>query len=234
MTTSAEQLAHNLHVVRRRIAAAAGKAGRDPGEIRLIAASKTMPAGQVAQAMTAGQQDFGENYLQELLDKQELLGDRQPEWHFIGHLQSNKAKQAAGRFAWLHTLDNLRLAEKLSAAVPSAQQALNVLLQVNVANDPSKYGLMTDQVLPFAETLLNSSLPGIRLRGLMTIGRQAASRDERRAEFINLRELAGACGRSLGAGYFTELSMGMSDDFEMAIEEGATMVRIGSLIFGAR
>ena len=231
---SAGRIRDNLLEVQRRIAAAATSSGREPGSIRLIAVSKFMPAEAVASALAAGQYRFGENYLQDALHKQEQLHDSRIEWHYIGHLQTNKARQAAGKFSWLHTLDNLRLAERIAAALPGTGQPLDTLLQVNVANDPEKHGLRSDDVARFAEALLRADLPGIRLRGLMTIGRQQAGLDERRAEFAALRTLLEQCGRQFGEQYFTELSMGMSEDYEAAIAEGATMVRIGSAIFGAR
>jgi len=229
-----EALHANLAEIRRRIRAAATGAGRNPDEIRLIAVSKYVPAGVLAAAMAAGQFRFGENYLQEALQKQALLDDGRAEWHFIGHLQTNKARQAAGRFSWLHSLDSLRLVERLSAAMPDSDRPLNVLLQVNIADDPGKAGLQPAGVLPFAESLLEAARPGIRLRGLMTIGRQYADAGERLADFAALRRLSEHCGERLGREHFTELSMGMSDDFESAIREGSTMLRIGSAIFGAR
>lgn len=234
LSPSADRIRDNLLEVHRRISAAAVSSGRDPGSIRLIAVSKFMPTEAVASALAAGQYRFGENYLQEALHKQQQLPDSRIEWHFIGHLQTNKARQAAGRFGWLHTLDNLRLAERIAAALPGSGPALNTLLQVNVADDPEKHGLRSGDVARFAEALLRAGLPGIRLRGLMTIGRQQAAPGQRRAEFAALRRLSEQCGRQFGAQYFTELSMGMSEDYELAIAEGATMVRIGSAIFGAR
>jgi pyridoxal phosphate enzyme (YggS family) len=230
----ADRIRHNLHLVRQRIAATAAASGRDPGSIRLIAVSKFVPAATLRHALAAGQRSFGENYLQEALGKQAQLPDGRIEWHYIGHLQTNKARQAAGKFAWLHTLDNLRLAERLATAMSTSGQTLNTLLQVNVAGDPDKHGLPVGDVLRFAETLLRAERPGIRLHGLMTIGRQQAGPDARRAEFAALRELSESCGRALGQRYFCELSMGMSEDYTLAIAEGATMLRIGSAIFGAR
>jgi PLP dependent protein len=224
----------NLADIRQRVELAATAAGRNPDEIRLIAVSKFVPAEALSEAMRAGQFRFGENYLQEALEKQALLNNNRAEWHFIGHLQTNKAKQAAGKFSWLHGLDNLKLAERLSAALPDSDEPLNVLLQVNIADDPGKSGLQPADVLPFAESLLEAVQSGIRLRGLMTIGRQHAGVNERCADFAALRTLSEQCGERLGRDYFSELSMGMSDDFELAIREGSTMLRIGSSIFGAR
>jgi len=164
------------------------------------------------------------------------LQDPLNEWHFIGHLQSNKAKLIPQHFDWLHTLDSLKLARRLSEGTVRAGNRLNTLLQVNMANDPDKYGLNPDpdSIYPFIESLLRADLPGIRLRGLMTIGRRHAHADETRKTFAALRTLAQACTDHFGAAYFTELSMGMSNDYELAIAEGATMVRIGSALFGPR
>lgn len=234
MPVTAVEIAANLDAIRARIRTAAAAAGRDADTIRLIAVSKRMPAEYVRMAMNAGQFRFGENTVQDALTKQTLIDDPRTEWHFIGHLQTNKAKAIPGRFAWLHTLDSLKLARHLSGAALETGYVINVLLQVNVAGDPAKYGLHTAQVPPFTEELLAADLAGIRLRGLMTIGRQEATAAVRRAEFAALRSLAADCATRFDAESFGELSMGMSDDFELAIAEGATMVRVGSSIFGAR
>ncbi len=188
----------------------------------------------VRAAMSAGQHCFGENTLQGARSKQALLDDPLNEWHFIGHLQSNKAKSIPENFEWLHTLDSLKLANKLSAGAIRSDNTLNVLLQVNIANDPGKYGLSVASIYPFVDELLQTDLAGIRLRGLMTIGRRNASADETRADFAALRKLGEACAERFDAHHFTELSMGMSNDFEIAIAEGATIIRVGSAIFGQR
>lgn len=234
MTLTAGDIAASLADIRSRIGSAAARAGRNPGEIRLIAVSKRMPAEYVRMAMEAGQFCFGENTVQDAQTKQALIDDPRTEWHFIGHLQTNKVKAIPGRFAWLHTLDTLKLANHLSGAALDAGQTVNVLLQINVANDPAKFGLPARQLIPFVDKLLESELAGIRLRGLMTIGRRDAAQDARRTEFAALRELAHSCAGRFGDTLFGELSMGMSEDFELAIAEGATMVRVGSAIFGAR
>lgn len=234
MPASASQIRDNLAAIHARIRAAAGSAGRDADTIRLIAVSKYMPAETVRLAMEAGHFCFGENFVQEALAKQALIDDPRTEWHFTGHLQTNKAKLIPGNFDWLHTLDSLKLARKLSAAAAAARQSLNVLLQVNIAADPDKHGLAAEQVLSLAESLLEAGLPGIVLRGLMSIGSQQATLDERRAEFQAMHELSESCAQRLGRQHFDQLSMGMSDDFEMAIAAGATMIRIGTAIFGER
>jgi pyridoxal phosphate enzyme (YggS family) len=237
MSLSASAIHQNIAIARERMHTAARAAGRNPDDIRLIAVSKYMSAETVHKAMQAGQHCFGENKIQEAQTKLALIKDIEDaanEWHFIGHLQTNKAKLIAGRFSWLHTLDSLKLAKKLSDNVARASTSLNILLQVNIANDPDKFGLSADAVCPLAEQLLAADYPGIRLQGLMTIGRRDADLAERRADFSALRELGSHCAERLGADYFSQLSMGMSGDFEAAIAEGATMVRIGSLIFGPR
>lgn len=227
-------IAGNLEHIRQRIDAAARRAGRSADDIRLIAVSKRMPAESVAAAIVAGHRCFGENTLQDAASKLQLFDDPAIEWHFIGHLQSNKASAVAEKFDWLHTLDSVKLANKLAGHRPQQAHPLGVLLQVNIARDPAKYGLLPEAVYSVTDALLNTALPGISLEGLMTIGQQGANESQRRAEFSALRELGADCAIRFGREHFRELSMGMSDDFELAIAEGATMVRVGSSIFGSR
>ena len=234
MHRPAADIPRNLAAIRERIRAAAATAGRRPEDIRLIAVSKYMPADHVRQAMDAGQHCFGENTVQDARSKQALIDHPENEWHFIGHLQTNKAKFLPGHFDWLHTLDSHRLAGRLSEQAVRLAGSIKVLLQINIAGDPDKFGLPPAEVFRFVDELLQSDLAGIRLRGLMTIGRRDATLEERRGDFTALRELGDACARRFGSERFSELSMGMSGDFESAIIEGATMVRIGSSIFGQR
>jgi pyridoxal phosphate enzyme (YggS family) len=234
MSESLPDISGNIERIRERIRQAAVAAGRDPDEVHLIAVSKYMPVEYVRQAMRAGHYIFGENTLQDATQKLASISDSRLEWHFIGHLQSNKARFIPGNFHWLHTLDSHKLARKLSDAWNDGQPPLQVLLQVNIANDPRKYGLPPDSAGRFVEELLQQELPGICLRGLMTIGREHAAPGERRQDFIALRRLRDKIAASLPVDGFTELSMGMSDDFEIAIAEGATMIRVGSSIFGPR
>jgi len=234
MPESSPDISGNLERIHARIRRAAAAAGRDPAEIRLIAVSKYMPVEFIRQAMRAGQYIFGENTLQDATGKLSAISDPRLEWHFIGHLQSNKAKLVPGNFHWLHTLDSLKLAKKLSDAWDGKQQPLQVLLQVNIANDPRKYGLAPDSTARLAADLQQLELPGITLRGLMTIGHEHASPQERRHDFAALQQLRDEIAIHLGTESFSELSMGMSDDFEIAITEGATMIRVGSSIFGPR
>jgi pyridoxal phosphate enzyme (YggS family) len=234
MPETIPDISGNIEHIRQRIRQAAVAAGRNPGEIRLIAVSKYMPVEYLHQAMRAGHYIFGENTLQDATMKLAAIPDPRLEWHFIGHLQSNKARFIPGNFHWLHTLDSHKLARKLSDAWHAGQQPLQVLLQVNIANDPRKYGLSPELTQRFVKELLQQELPGIRLRGLMTIGREHAAPEERRQDFIALRRLRDEIAASLPVDSFTELSMGMSDDFEIAVAAGATMVRVGSSIFGPR
>jgi len=234
MTRTIPPIRENLLAIKERISSAATAAGRDSADVKLIAVSKYMPVDWIAAAIEAGQFVFGENTVQDALDKLPLMQDKRTEWHFIGHLQGNKAKYIPGHFSWLHTLDELKLAQRLSRLAESSGAVVNTLIQVNISADPDKFGLPKDAVFDFVESLLTADLQGLRLRGLMNIGSRTASEVERRREFSGLRELGGACASRFGDGCFGELSMGMSDDFELAIAEGATMVRVGSSIFGPR
>jgi pyridoxal phosphate enzyme (YggS family) len=234
MPGSHSDIQAGLQAVRERIRIAAGSAGRNPEEIRLIAVSKTVSCADIQLAIDAGQHVFGESTVQESLTRNALMRNPANEWHFIGHLQTNKVRHIPGRFAWLHTLDSLKLARKLSGHAETVGVTVNSLLQVNVADDPNKFGVQTDAVFTFVDELLAAALGGIELRGLMTIGRFESSVDETRRAFARLRELRDACALRFGAGMFRELSMGMSGDFEIAIAEGSTMVRVGSAIFGDR
>jgi pyridoxal phosphate enzyme (YggS family) len=222
--------AERLQAVRQRIAAAAIAAGRNPDDIRLIAVSKTFPAEAIRAAFAAGQRAFGENYLQEALDKMQLLSDLPLEWHHIGPIQSNKTRPIAERFDWAHGVDRIKIAERLSAARPSDRPPLQVCIQVNIGGEDTKSGVAPEEVAGLAEAI--GPLSRIRLRGLMTIPRPEAGPAAQRAQFRMLRELRDRLiGRGIG---MDTLSMGMSDDLEAAIAEGATMVRVGRAIFGER
>lgn len=234
MPLTADDIKEHLAAIRARMHLAASQAGRSANDIRLIAISKYMPAEYVQHAMSAGQHCFGENTLQDALTKQALIDNPENEWHFIGHLQSNKAKKIPGNFDWLHTLDSIKLASRLSESALDSACVLNTLLQVNIAGDPDKFGLPVDSVPRFIDSLLNAELKGIQLCGLMTIGRRDASLDQRRSDFSALRDLRDNCLTQFDLPLFKELSMGMSGDFEAAIAEGATMIRVGSEIFGRR
>jgi len=195
--------------------------------------SKTQPQAAIQSLVDLGVRDFGESQVQEALQKIEHFRDAALTWHFIGHLQSNKTRYMAGWFQWIHSVDSIRLVRRLAQAGPGGQAPLKLLLQVNVAQDPAKHGLSPQELYPAVEQLLAQPLPGIQLCGLMTIGLLAADDYRTRASFAALRDLLEGCRQRFGDS-FRELSMGMSDDFEVAIEEGATMVRVGTALFGAR
>jgi pyridoxal phosphate enzyme (YggS family) len=227
-------IADNLHKVRQALAAAARQAQRDPASIRLLAVSKTMPATAIEAAIGAGQTEFGENTMQDALRKIPLFQGRGLNWHFIGHLQSNKVKLIPGHFSWVHSIDSLALARKLSQACEHHGVPVNALLQVNVSGEVSKYGVAPTELYALIEELLAAKLPAIAWRGLMTLGRLDASDDELRSCFAQLRTLRDGCVARFGLKDFSELSMGMTQDFPLAIAEGATIVRIGTAIFGPR
>lgn len=214
-----------------RIARAAASAGRDPADVRLLAVGKTFPAEAIRAVYALGQRAFGENYVQEGTAKADALSDLPGiEWHLIGPLQSNKAAMAASRFAWVHTVDRLKIAERLSAARSPDAPPLQVCVQVNVSFEASKSGVRPAETVPLAKSV--AALPRLRLRGIMGIPEPTDDTDRRRREFRQLRECLDAC-RAAGLPADT-LSMGMSADLEDAIAEGATLVRVGTSIFGAR
>ncbi len=220
-----------LQMVRARIVQAAVRAGRDPGSVRLLAVSKQQPAALVRAAATAGQTEFGENYVQEGIDKVAALADVPGlAWHFIGQLQGNKTREVAETFDWVHTVDRERIASRLSAQRPGDAAPLQVLLQVRLADEPGKGGVTPMAVPALAAAV--AALPRLRLRGLMCIPPPATDLAAQRQPFRQLRELLeslNAAGHALDT-----LSMGMSDDLEAAVLEGATIVRVGTAIFGRR
>ena len=217
--------------VKRRIAEYELKYAREPGSVQLLAVSKTQPAERVREAFGYGQRAFAENYLQEALAKQTALTDCAIEWHFIGPIQSNKTRDIAAHFDWVHTVERIKIAERLNEQRPSARGPLNVLIQINLSGEASKSGVVLAEVPALARAI--AALPNLRLRGLMTIPAPASSLDAQRLVF---RQLAAARDQLLTQGHVNcqQLSMGMSADFEAAIAEGATYVRIGTDIFGAR
>jgi pyridoxal phosphate enzyme (YggS family) len=222
-------IAANLQAVKGRIRDAARAAGRDEREITLLAVSKTWPASAVRLAWDAGQAAFGENYAQEGTQKVAELADLGLEWHFIGPIQSNKTAQIAANFRWVHGVDRLKIAERLSAA-RSGKTPLEICLQVNVSGEASKGGVAPTDVSELAAAV--AKLPNLRLRGLMTIPEPGLDKSAQRRPFAQLRGLK----EELAARGFVmdTLSMGMSDDFEVAIAEGSTLVRVGTAIFGQR
>jgi PLP dependent protein len=210
-----------------RMNAAAARAGHS---VTLLAVGKTKPAAAIAALAALGQRDFGENYVQEALAKQRALADPTLRWHLIGPLQSNKCRDVAGHFDWLQTLDREKLIELLNRFRPAAAPPLNVLIQVNVDDEASKSGCAPDAIAPLAGRI--AAAPRLVLRGLMAIPRPEPDFERRRAAFRRMRRLYDEL-RTIHRSVDT-LSLGMSDDFELAIEEGATMVRIGTALFGSR
>ncbi|GAB3244108.1 pyridoxal phosphate-binding protein [Chitinimonas naiadis] len=214
-----------------RIAGALQAAGRSPGECSLLAVSKTFPASVVRLCYAAGQRAFGENYVQELVEKTAQLADLDDlEWHFIGPLQSNKTRQVAELAQWVHGVDRLKIAERLSAQRPAHLPALNICVQVNVSGEDSKSGCLPGEAIALAQAV--ARLPGLRLRGLMCIPEPSDDVATLARQFAILRELKTALAAS-GLPLDT-LSMGMSADLELAIAEGSTLVRVGTALFGAR
>ena len=225
------QIAVNLIQVRERIELAALAAKREPEEIQLMAVSKLFPASAVEEAMHAGQTCFGENYVQEGVEKIQQLVKLRPwlEWHFIGPLQSNKTKEVAHNFDWVESIDRLKIAERLSVQRLELPETLplQVCVQVNVSNEDSKSGVLIEEAVALCDAV--AQLPGLTLRGLMAI--PAPSADPVEALFMQIQQ---ARLDDRGYAYFDTLSMGMSDDLEAAIAEGSTLVRIGTAIFGQR
>ena len=226
-------ISHNLESVHTRIADAARKSGRPPESVRLIAVSKEITDDKIIEARKAGAVLFGENKVQEALDKIERLAGENIRWHFIGHLQKNKVKQVVGRFEMIHSIDSLELAEAVHKKSMDLGVMTPVLVQVNISGEESKFGISPGEL----EGLLRpvSRLPGIRVEGLMTIPPFDPDPEKSRPYFVRLRELRDRCaGLVIENISMDELSMGMSNDFEVAVEEGATMVRVGTAIFGPR
>lgn len=220
-------IAENIAKVGVRIREAAQASQRDFATVGLLAVSKTKPAAAIREAHAAGVTDIGENYLQEALDKQVHLADLALTWHFIGPIQSNKTRPIAEHFAWVHSVDRLKIAERLSDQRPPELAPLNICLQVNVSGEDSKSGCQPDELAALAQAV--TQLPNLRLRGLMTIPEPTDDVSAQRAAFARLRALRD--GLNLG---LDTLSMGMSHDLEAAIAEGATWVRVGTALFGER
>jgi len=226
---SPAEAASRLSAVRTRMAEAAARAGRDPGEVTLLGVSKTFPVGMIKVYAQAGLPDFGESYIQEARDKAAELDGFKPEprWHFIGHLQTNKAKYAAPLFSVIHSLDDLGLARDLNRRAEALERTISVYIQVNVAGEDTKNGLAPAELPAFLEAL--TPLTSLKPLGLMTMPPYDPDPEVSRPHFAALREL-----RDQHAPHLSGLSMGMSGDFEVAIEEGATIIRVGTTLFGVR
>ena len=217
-------------VLDQRVVSSARMAGREPSEIKLLAVSKTQSAGTIRSLAELGQKSFGENYLQEAIDKIHQLSGLGLEWHYIGQMQRNKTSAVAENFDWVQSIDRPVIAERLSSQRPVELGDLNVCIQVRMSDEKGKGGIPPEQVSALAEII--ASLPKIKLRGLMAIPENTHDKDKQRQSFREMNEVY----TQLQTGYDTvdTLSMGMSGDFELAIEEGSTMVRIGTLLFGPR
>lgn len=220
-------IAENISTLAERIRSAAQAVQRDPASVGLLAVSKTKPASDLREAYNAGLRDFGENYLQEALGKQAELSDLPLIWHFIGPIQSNKTRAIAENFAWVHSVDRLKIAQRLSEQRPPELPPLNVCIQVNVSGEASKSGCSPEDLPALAQAI--SALPNLKLRGLMAIPEPTDDRDEQNASFAAVSTLQAQLGLPLDT-----LSMGMSHDLEAAIAQGATWVRVGTALFGAR
>ncbi len=229
-------IADNLHRVQQKIKYCAEQSGRNSSDIQLVAVSKTRSLSEVQSVVALGQTTFAENTIQDAMSKiPHLSNELAMEWHFIGHLQSKKAGKIPGYFQWVHSVDSIKLAQKLSSAMLENYQhaVLNCLIQVNVSGEESKYGLTPEQLKDFLQQISTLALPCLQWRGLMTIGVRGDEQKTRKV-FAQLRALQKSCRAEFALENFDQLSMGMSDDYCLAIEEGATIVRVGTSIFGER
>ena len=228
-----ENIRENIESIRKRIADAAKRAGRDADEIKLIAVTKTVDVDKVEEAIAAGALDAGENKPQELARKYEVLGDK-IRWHQIGSLQTNKVKYIIDKVCMIHSLDREGLAEEIDKRANKIGRVIDCLVQVNISGEESKHGMSREEVEPFVR-LVAEKYPNIKIKGLMTMAPFDAERNEIRKVFRDLKELSDEINNmNIGNVEMNELSMGMTNDFEIAVEEGATMVRVGTAIFGKR
>lgn len=227
-----DDLPARLATVRQRIAEAAGRAGRDAAEVGIVAVTKKHPIEAIEAAEAAGLRDLGENRVQELAAKVEALRDRDLRWHLIGHLQRNKARDAVDLADLIHSVDSPRLARKLSREAEEAQRAVSILIQVNTSGEESKGGFEGDGVVEQIAEVCD--LPGLRVQGLMTMAPFVDDETILRATFRRTREIAERASDAISGFESRHLSMGMSNDFEIAIEEGSTLVRLGTVLFGER
>ena len=228
-----DEIAASLSAVRKRLARALERAGRLPSSARLVAVSKTRPAEDVRAAFDAGQAEFGENRVQEALEKIGATSDIPITWHLVGHLQSNKARRAAGAFGWIHSIDSVDLLKRVDAAAEEAGRRPELLVQVDLAGEPTKHGAQAETWLALFEAA--SACRAARVAGLMLLPPFTPDPEDARPYFRRLRALRDElAGRGVPPAMLGELSMGMSHDFEVAVEEGATLVRVGTAIFGER
>lgn len=232
MAHSSNTVTARLRATQQRLNHALTAVERAADDALLLAVSKTRPAEEIREAYEAGQRAFGENYMQDALSKQPLLDDLAIEWHFIGALQSNKTREAAEHFDWVHTVDRVKVARRLDAQRPTNLQPLQVCLQVNISRDPNKAGVLPENAAAVVQEILK--LPHLTLRGLMTIPAKALDTSRRRTPFRELRALRDQLRAQFPRAPWDTLSMGMTADMDDAIAEGATIVRIGTAIFGER
>lgn len=224
-------ISKNICFIEQRIAQIASAAQRNPSQINLLAVSKTKPAELIREAHQQGLNHFGENYLQEALQKQMELVDLPLTWHFIGPIQSNKTKEIAEHFQWVHSVDRLKIAQRLSNQRPTALPPLNICLQVNISGEASKSGCLPEDIISLTKSIIG--LPNLLLKGFMSIPEPTDDKIKQQEAFAKLRHLQEQTNQELGINLDT-LSMGMSHDLEAAIMEGATWVRVGTAIFGER
>ena len=226
----------NIEVIRKRIEKAAIKVGRNPSDIKLIAVTKNVEPQNIIEAIEAGVVDFGENRVQELLNKANIIeekSDKNIKWHMIGHLQTNKVKYIVDKITMIHSLDSLKLAQEIDRKAQKLGKTIDVLIQVNIVEEVTKFGLKKYEVLDFVQMV--GSLKNIKVKGLMTIAPFAENPEQVRFVFSGLRKIfIDICRKNINNIDMKYLSMGMSNDFEIAIEEGANIVRIGTAIFGKR
>ena len=228
-----ESIKENLRVIQQKMAAACERSGRSISQVRLIGVTKTISPGSIREGVSAGIEILGENYVQEAMKKMELLEDLPIAWHFIGHLQSNKARHAAGSFQLIHTVDRLSLARELNKAGQKLDRKISVLLQVNIGDESTKSGVQPDELSGLHKEV--SSMEALLVQGLMALPPYGEDPEEVRPFFRQMKELLDRTrDRSQNPEDFKDLSMGMSHDFEAAIEEGATLVRVGTALFGVR
>ena len=232
--SAAASIHANLWRLQEEIGCAARRSALRSDDVKLIAVSKTRPWPAVEAAIQAGQCHFGENRLQDAMTKIPFSRDRGVEWHFIGHLQSNKAHSVPRNFSWVHSVDGLHLAQKLSAAAAASAHTINVLVQINLTREEQKSGVLPEDLPALMARFLETPLPGLNFRGLMAMGPRDGDERSLRKAFAGLRLLRDETAKRTGLPQFTELSMGMSGDYLYAIMEGATLVRIGTAVFGAR
>ena len=223
----------NLEMIRKNIAAACKRAGRDVSEVTLLAVSKTKPISLIEDAIQCGQKEFGENKVQEIVNKYEEIADESIKWHMIGHLQTNKVKYIIDKVDLIHSVDSMKLAKVISAEAQKRNVIANILIEVNVAKEDSKFGIMLEETEEYVRNI--ALLPNINIRGLMTIAPFVKDSEKNRIHFKNLyKEFIDINSKNIDNVSMDILSMGMTNDYEVAIEEGATIVRVGTGIFGVR